>query len=121
MIIANSSCTIIKDEKVSRRLNRIKNMILYRYGGTGVWNAIQTAVEILNPVVVFPVESFGGIISQSNLMETSTSSSNMSLLKKEDKEEGSTDHIDSMLGELNVIGKSENKDNLANTSQKNIE
>ena len=121
MIMANSSCTIIKDEKVSRRLNRIKNMILYRYGGTGVWNAIQTAVEILNPVVIFPVESFGGIISQSNLTETSTAPSNMSQLKEKDKEEDSTDHMDNMLGELHVSGKSEDKGNLANISPNNVE
>ena len=95
-IIENSSCNIIKDEKIARRLNRIKNMILYRYSGTGVWSAIQAAIEILNPVVIFPVQSFGCIISQSSLTE------NISSQVSQSKEEPRLDNVTHGLQKVDI-------------------
>ena len=32
-------------------------MVLFRFGGTGVWNAVQAAARLCDPVVVYPVRS----------------------------------------------------------------
>lgn len=46
------------DDDTKERLNVIKDKILYRFEGTGVWKAVQTAVETLNPIKCYPVRSF---------------------------------------------------------------
>lgn len=43
--------------QVRKRLERIKDMVLFRHGSTGVWNAIQAAVNQHQPSIVFPVRS----------------------------------------------------------------
>ena len=34
------------EPKVASRLERLKDMVIYRFGGTGAWQAVQTAVEL---------------------------------------------------------------------------
>lgn len=45
------------DGKTKKRLEKIRDMVMFRYGGTGVWGAVQAAVETQKPVVVYPVRS----------------------------------------------------------------
>lgn len=45
------------DGKTKKRLEKIRDMVLFRYQSTGVWAAIQAAVELQEPVVVYPVKS----------------------------------------------------------------
>lgn len=45
------------DTKIAKRLERISDMVLFRYGSTGVRAAINAAVELSNSVVVYPVKS----------------------------------------------------------------
>lgn len=45
------------DDKTRKRLERLRDMIFLRFGGTGVWEAIQTAVDLTNPVIAYPVRS----------------------------------------------------------------
>ncbi|KAJ2809552.1 hypothetical protein H4R20_000054 [Coemansia guatemalensis] len=45
------------DEKMSRRLDNIRDLVLFRYGSTGVQEVIVRAVEVLGFVPVFPVKS----------------------------------------------------------------
>lgn len=40
------------------RLNKIMDMVLFRFGSTGVWQVIRAAVESMHPVIVYPVTSF---------------------------------------------------------------
>lgn len=40
------------------RLNKIMDMVLFRFGSTGVWDVIRSAVECMHPVIVYPVTSF---------------------------------------------------------------
>lgn len=46
------------DASVEGRLNKIMDMVLFRFGSTGVWKVIQAAVECMHPVIVYPVTSF---------------------------------------------------------------
>ncbi|PFH35317.1 GTP binding protein [Besnoitia besnoiti] len=47
------------DDKNAARLEKIKDMVIYRYGGTGVHEAIRAAVSRLgNRVPVYPVRSW---------------------------------------------------------------
>ena len=46
------------------------DMVLFRYGSTGVWQVIQSAVKCMNPTIVYPVISYtnfkgpkGGVFS----------------------------------------------------------
>ncbi|KAJ2002710.1 hypothetical protein GGI04_002386 [Coemansia thaxteri] len=45
------------DEKTSRRLETIRDLVLFRYGSTGVQDAIVRAVESLGFLPVYPVKS----------------------------------------------------------------
>jgi len=45
------------DEITRKRLEKIKDLVLFRYGSTGVQQAIQKAVEFRKMVPVFPVKS----------------------------------------------------------------
>ncbi|KAI8319225.1 GTP-binding protein [Martensiomyces pterosporus] len=45
------------DEKVRRRLENIRDLVLFRYGSTGVQDVIVRAVEVLGIVPVFPVKN----------------------------------------------------------------
>lgn len=45
------------DSKTKKRLEKIRDMVLFRYGGTGVWAAVQAAVDLQHPVVCYPVKS----------------------------------------------------------------
>lgn len=47
------------DEKLSSRLDNLKDMVLYRFNGTGVVQVLQRASELLGLVPVFPVRSVG--------------------------------------------------------------
>ncbi|KAK8816541.1 hypothetical protein WA556_001484 [Blastocystis sp. ATCC 50177/Nand II] len=46
------------DPTVESRLNKIMDMVLFRYGSTGVWKVINTAVECMHPTIVYPVTSW---------------------------------------------------------------
>ncbi|CEL97715.1 unnamed protein product [Vitrella brassicaformis CCMP3155] len=51
------------DGKVSQRLEKIRDMVLFRHGSTGVHQAIDRAVEVAGLVPVYPVKNithFGG-------------------------------------------------------------
>ena len=39
-------------------MNKIMDMVLFRYGSTGVWKVIDTAVECMHPTIVYPVTSW---------------------------------------------------------------
>lgn len=46
------------------------DMVLFRYGSTGVWNVVTSAVKCMNPTIVYPVTSMttykgprGGVFS----------------------------------------------------------
>ena len=52
------------------RLDQIMDMVLFRYGSTGVWQVIQSAVKCMNPTIIYPVTSYttfkgprGGVFS----------------------------------------------------------
>lgn len=47
------------DEKLSTRLDNLKDMVLYRFNGTGVVQALTRASELLGLVPVFPVRGVG--------------------------------------------------------------
>ncbi|KAJ2523336.1 hypothetical protein H4217_000128 [Coemansia sp. RSA 1939] len=46
------------DERTQRRLDNISDLVLFRYGSTGVQDVIVRAVEVRGFVPVFPVKSF---------------------------------------------------------------
>eukprot|EP00923_Selenidium_pygospionis_P006262 GHVN01010775.1.p2 GENE.GHVN01010775.1~~GHVN01010775.1.p2 ORF type:complete len:447 (-),score=89.01 GHVN01010775.1:2332-3561(-) len=46
------------DDKLTHRLDKIKDMVLYRYGSTGVQKAINAAVDLGSLIPVYPVKSF---------------------------------------------------------------
>ena len=45
------------DEKLTRRVDNLKDMVLYRFGGTGVVQVLSRAAELLGLVPVFPVRN----------------------------------------------------------------
>ncbi|KAJ2077835.1 hypothetical protein H4R24_004890, partial [Coemansia sp. RSA 988] len=45
------------DDKMSRRLDNIRDLVLFRYGSTGVQEVIIRAVEVLGFIPVFPVKN----------------------------------------------------------------
>ncbi|KAJ1799406.1 hypothetical protein LPJ59_001851 [Coemansia sp. RSA 2399] len=47
-----------QDERTQRRLETISDLVLFRYGSTGVQDVIVRAVEVRGFVPVFPVKSF---------------------------------------------------------------
>jgi ribosome-binding ATPase YchF (GTP1/OBG family) len=56
----NDFTIVAEGEKASnaiKRLDKVRDNILYRFGSTGVWSAVQKCVKLCNPVVVYPVRS----------------------------------------------------------------
>ena len=52
----------VMDDKLKARLENLKDMVLYRFGGTGVVQVLSKAAEVLGLIPVFPVKnmsSFG--------------------------------------------------------------
>ncbi len=52
------------DEKNKSRLEKVQDMVLFRYGSTGCQDVIQTAVTVANMIPIYPVKSinnFGAI------------------------------------------------------------
>ncbi|KAJ2559840.1 hypothetical protein EV175_000154 [Coemansia sp. RSA 1933] len=47
-----------QDERTQRRLENISDLVLFRYGSTGVQDVVVRAVEVRGFVPVFPVKSF---------------------------------------------------------------
>jgi len=45
------------DDKLRNRLEKVKDLVLFRYGSTGVVEAINRAVEMKNLIPVYPVKS----------------------------------------------------------------
>ena len=48
------------DEKLKSRIENLKDMVLYRFGSTGVVQVLSRAAELLGLVPVFPVKSISG-------------------------------------------------------------
>lgn len=48
------------DEKLKSRIENLKDMVLYRYGSTGVVQVLSRAAELLGLVPVFPVRNIHG-------------------------------------------------------------
>ena len=48
------------DEKLKTRIENLKDMVLYRFGSTGVVQVLSRAAEILGLVPVFPVKNIHG-------------------------------------------------------------
>jgi len=49
------------DEKLKTRIENLKDMVLYRFGSTGVVQVLQRAAELLGLVPVFPVRNVGAL------------------------------------------------------------
>jgi hypothetical protein len=47
------------DEKLKTRIENLKDMVLYRFGSTGVNQVLSRAAEVLGLVPVFPVKNIG--------------------------------------------------------------
>jgi len=47
------------DEKLKNRLENLKDLVLYRFGSTGVVQVLTKAAEVLGLVPVFPVKNIG--------------------------------------------------------------
>ncbi|KAG0270603.1 hypothetical protein DFQ27_002594 [Actinomortierella ambigua] len=45
------------DEKLQNRIEKVQDLVLYRYGSTGVQDVILKAVEVLGLIPAFPVKS----------------------------------------------------------------
>lgn len=45
------------DEKTKSRLERVQDLVLFRYGNTGVQECLQTVLSVLGLVPVFPVKN----------------------------------------------------------------
>ena len=45
------------DERLKTRIENLRDMVLYRFGGTGVGNALARAADLLGAVPVFPVKN----------------------------------------------------------------
>lgn len=48
------------DEKLKARIENLKDMVLYRFGSTGVVQVLSRAAELLGLVPVFPVKNIHG-------------------------------------------------------------
>ncbi|QSZ33070.1 hypothetical protein DSL72_002655 [Monilinia vaccinii-corymbosi] len=53
------------DEKLKTRIENLKDMVLYRFGSTGVVQVLSRAAELLGLVPVFPVRNVGSLIAGS--------------------------------------------------------
>ena len=51
------------DEKTRARLERVQDLVLFRYGSTGVQECLQTVVKVLGLVPVFPVKNVNNFSS----------------------------------------------------------
>jgi ribosome-binding ATPase len=51
------------DEKLKTRIENLKDMVLYRFGSTGVVQVLSRAADLLGLVPVFPVRNIHGISS----------------------------------------------------------
>lgn len=51
------------DEKLKTRVENLKDMVLYRFGSTGVVQVLSRAAELLGLVPVFPVRNIHGLES----------------------------------------------------------
>lgn len=45
------------DEKTKARLEKVRDLVLFRYGSTGVQDAIKKAVECKQLIAVYPVKN----------------------------------------------------------------
>ena len=50
------------------RLDKIMDMVLFRYGSTGVWQVIQSAVKCMNPTIIYPVTSYATVMDLKSLL-----------------------------------------------------
>jgi len=51
------------DEKTKKRLEKIQDLVLFRFGGTGVQDAIKRAVDLVGMIPVFPVKNINNFTS----------------------------------------------------------
>jgi ribosome-binding ATPase YchF (GTP1/OBG family) len=51
------------DEKTKARLEKVKDLVLFRYGSTGIQDAISKAVETKELIPVYPVKSIHNFTS----------------------------------------------------------
>ena len=49
----------LADAAVAGKVHRAEERLVGRFGGTGVWEVVQAAVDMTKPVMVFPVTHFG--------------------------------------------------------------
>lgn len=49
------------DEKNQRRINNLRDMVIYRFGSTGVAQALSKAAEVLELIPFFPVRSISAL------------------------------------------------------------
>lgn len=54
------------DEKLKTRIENLKDMVLYRFGSTGVVQVLSRAADLLGLVPIFPVRNIHGINSSSS-------------------------------------------------------
>lgn len=54
------------DEKLKTRIENLKDMVLYRFGSTGVVQVLSRAADLLGLVPIFPVRNIHGIGSTSS-------------------------------------------------------
>lgn len=57
------------DEKLKTRIENLKDMVLYRFGSTGVVQVLSRAAELLGLVPIFPVRNIGSFASGSSSRE----------------------------------------------------
>ena len=63
------------DEKLKTRIENLKDMVLYRFGSTGVVQVLSRAAELLGLVPVFPVKNIhsfgaGGVVGAGSIVGT---------------------------------------------------
>ena len=51
------------DEKTKKMLDKLQGRLMLRFGSTGVWTALQTAIGLLEPVVAYPVSNITNLIA----------------------------------------------------------
>lgn len=54
------------DEKLKQRIENLRDMVLYRFGSTGVVNVLSRAADLLGLVPVFPVKNINALGSGSS-------------------------------------------------------
>jgi ribosome-binding ATPase YchF (GTP1/OBG family) len=61
-----SSLKLVKmDQKMKARLEKVKDLVLFRYWSTGVHDCLKKAVDLLQLIPVFPVKSIHNFTSHS--------------------------------------------------------